>query len=138
MNNLPFIPSHGLGEIYLNPRDTHWFMENSSFYDKKKEIPFLKLILDMKSLCMRYYLRISSRPLENIWERILIADFNKITSPLILSFEKIISLSEDLFCTGDIMTNDQCIEIYQQYLNNKPLDFFIAESREIKCILDLL
>ena len=29
-----------------------------------------------------------------------------------LSFEKIVSLSENLFCTGDIETNDQCIEVY--------------------------
>ena len=41
MNNLPFIPSHGLGEIYLEPRNMHWHMCNSNFYDSKKEIPFL-------------------------------------------------------------------------------------------------
>ena len=61
---------------------------------------------------MRYYMCISLRPLEDIWQRILISDFNKITSLLILLFEKIVSLSEDLFCTRDIETNDQCIEVY--------------------------
>ena len=112
MNNLPFIPSHGLREVYLEPRNMHWYMCNSSFYESEKEIPFFKLLLDMKSLCVRYYMRISLRPLEDIWQRILISDFNKITSLLILSFEKIVSSSEDLFCTGDIETNDQCIEVY--------------------------
>ena len=29
-----------------------------------------------------------------------------------LSFEKIVNLSENLFCTRDIETNDQCIEVY--------------------------
>ena len=55
-----------------------------------------------------------------------------------MSFEKIVSLTEDLFCTADIETNDQCIEVYQQYVNNKQLDFFIAESADIKWTLDLL
>ena len=87
---------------------------------------------------MRYYMRISLRPLEDIWQRILISDFNKITSLLILFFEKIVSLSEDLFCTRDIETSDQCIEVYQQYVNNEQLDFFIAESRDIKWTLDVL
>ena len=112
MNNLPlFIPSHGLAEIYLEPRNMHWYMFNSSFYNSKKGIPFFKLLLDMKSLCTRYYMRISLRPLEDTWHHILISDFNKITSLLILSFEKIVSLSEDLFCTGDIETIDQCTEV---------------------------
>ena len=64
--------------------------------------------------------------------------FNKITSLLNFSFEKIVSLTEDLFCTRDIETNDQCIEVYQQYVNNEQLDFFIAESADIKWTLDLL
>ena len=55
-----------------------------------------------------------------------------------MSFEKIVSLTEDLFCTGDIETSDQCIEVYQQYVNNEQLDFFIAESADIKWTLDLL
>ena len=55
-----------------------------------------------------------------------------------LSFEKIVSLSENLFCTGDIETNDQCIEVYWQYVNNEQMDFFIAERTDIKWTLDLL
>ena len=136
MNNLSFIPSHGLREIYLEPRNMHWYMCDSSFYDRKKEIPFFKLILDMKSLCMRYYMHISLRPFENIWHHILISDFNKLTSSLILSFEKIKSLSEELFYTGDIETNSYCIEVYHDFVNNIPRDFFISESSEIKWILN--
>ena len=78
MNNLPFIPSHGLGEIYLELRNMHWYMYNSSFHDSKKEIPFFKLLLHMKSLCMRYYMRISLRPSEDIWQHNLISDLIKL------------------------------------------------------------
>ena len=41
MNNQVFIPSHGLGEIYLNIEDNCWYGHNSSCFDDQKEIPFL-------------------------------------------------------------------------------------------------
>ena len=44
---------------------------------------------------------------------------------LLRSFIKIESLSEDLFCTGDIETLDYCVEVYKQFINN---DFFIEQS----------
>ena len=47
------------------------------------------------------------------------------------SFIKIKSLSEDLFCTGDIQTLDYCMEVYSQFLSNKLLDFFISGCWEI-------
>ena len=47
MNNQVFIPSHGLGEIYLNIEDNHWYGHNSSCFDDQKEIPFFKLLNDM-------------------------------------------------------------------------------------------
>ena len=60
MNNQVFIPSHGLGEIYLNIEDNHWYGHNSSCFDDQKEIPFFKLLNDMASLRMRYYLKINN------------------------------------------------------------------------------
>ena len=50
------------------------------------------------------------------------------------SFIKIKSLSEDLFCTGDIEieTLDYCMEVYTQFLNKEPLDFFISGCWEIE------
>ena len=41
MNNQVFIPSHGLGEIYLNIEDNCWYGHNSSCFDYEKEIHFL-------------------------------------------------------------------------------------------------
>ena len=48
------------------------------------------------------------------------------------TFIKIKDLSEDMFCTGDIVTVDYCMEVYTQFLNNEPFDFFIAATREIR------
>ena len=36
-----------------------------------------------------------------------------------------------MFCAGDILTVDYCMEVYTQLLNNEPFDFFIAATREI-------
>ena len=131
-----FVPSHGLGEIYMNPTRMSWIMKNSSFFDKKKDIPLFQFVLDMESLLCRYLQRISSLTSQNIWERILIKDFDKISKRLNYNFKKIISLSEDLFCTGDIMDNVQCVKTLEQFINNEPIDFF--DFGEIKEILDLI
>ena len=59
MNNQVFIPSNGIGEIYLDLSDMHWYYYESSTFNIDKEIPFLKLLLDMASLRMRYYININ-------------------------------------------------------------------------------
>ena len=56
MNNQVFIPSNGIGEIYLDLSDMHWYYYESSTFNIDKEVPFLKLLLDMASLRMRYYI----------------------------------------------------------------------------------
>ena len=45
-----FIPSHGIGEVFVNVTDTYWEMHNSSFNNLKKEIPFFKYLLELGSL----------------------------------------------------------------------------------------
>ena len=55
MNHV-FIPSHGIGEVYVNLSDMYWYMYDSSFCNLKKEIPFFKLLLDIGSLYMRCHL----------------------------------------------------------------------------------
>ena len=37
-----------------------------------------------------------------------------------------------MFCTGDIVTVDYCMEIYRQFLNREPFDFFIVGIWEIR------
>ena len=74
--------------------------------------------------------------LQNIWNKTLIMDFNRIIKKLIFSFEKIENLCDDLFCTGNIVNNDQCIKPFEQFLNNKPFDFF--DLGEINEMMDLI
>ena len=40
-----------------------------------------------------------------------------------------------MFCTGDIVIVDYCMEVYTQFLNNEPFDF-TATTREIRDTLD--
>ena len=54
-----------------------------------------------------------------------------VSTYLIHSFITIKSLSEDLFCTGDIETLDSCMEVYKQFVNCEPLEFFVADKWEI-------
>ena len=49
------IPTNGVGELYLDVSDMHWYLYESSCYNINKEIQFMKLLLDMASLRMRYY-----------------------------------------------------------------------------------
>ena len=63
---------------------------------------------------------------ENIWTRALILDLNNIIKQIVFSFEKIVDLSDDLFCTGDLSSNQDCIVAFDQFMNNKPFDFFYS------------
>ena len=66
----------------------------------------------------------------------IILDIGHLSAKMVRSFIKIKDLSEDMFCTGDIVTVDYCMEVYTQFLNNEPFDFFIAATREIRDTLD--
>ena len=112
MNNQVFIPSNGI--------------------NIDKEIPFMKLLLDMASLRMRYYQRLNGNRLLVLQT---IIDIGHTSAILVETFIKIKALSEDLFCTGDIETVDYCMEVYRQFLNNEPLDFFISGNWEIQLAL---
>ena len=63
MNNLLLIPSNCIGEIYLDVRDMYWYMHNSTKFSHLNEISFLKLLLDMASLRMRYYVQLDGNRL---------------------------------------------------------------------------
>ena len=132
MNNQVFIPLNGVAELYLDVFDMHWYMHDSSVFNIQKEIPFMKLLLDMASLQMRYYLHLNGNCL--LVPQTII-DFGHVSTVLVRTFITIQSLSEDLFCTEDIETVDYCMEVYRQYLNKEPLDFFISGAWEIERVL---
>lgn len=54
-NQTSYIPSGGVGEIYLNMIDMYWYAFESSTFIEDKEIPFIKLVYDVASIRMRYY-----------------------------------------------------------------------------------
>ena len=103
-----FIPSNGVGELYLDVSDMHWYLYDSSCYNIDKEIPFMKLLLDMASLRMRYYSQLNGN-----WLLLpqAILNLGYTSAMLTKSFTKIKSLSEDLFCTGDIQTLNYCMKV---------------------------
>ena len=129
MNNQVFVPSNGIGELSLDVFDMHWYMHDSSVFNIQKEIPFMKLLLDMASLQIRSYLHLNGNRLPVLQA---IIDIGHTSAILVRTFITIQSLSEDLFCTGDIETVDYCMEVYRQYLNKEPLDFFISSTWEIE------
>ena len=123
-----FIPSNGVGELYLDVSDMHWYLYESSCYNIDKKIPFMKLLLDMASLQMRYYLQSNGN-----WLLLPQAILNfGYTSPMLTkSFIKIKSLNEDLF----VHTTFKLLTIvwkFSQFLNIESLDFFISGHWEIE------
>ena len=132
MNNQVFIPSNGIGELYLDVFDMHWYYYESTFLNIDKEISFMNLLLNMASLRMRYYHRLNGN-------RLLvpqtIIDIGDTSALLVKTFIIIKTLSEDLLCTGDIETVDYCMEVYKHFLNNEQLVFFISGRWEIELAL---
>ena len=70
--------------------------------EKEEELPLFQLVLDLASLLYKYNRELMR---ENIWTRTLILDLHNIIKEIVFSFEKIVDLSDDLFCTGDLHTN---------------------------------
>ena len=134
-NHHVFILSRGLGEIYLDLSNMHWYMHNSSYFNLKKEIPFFKILLDMASLRMRCYTRLN---VNRLFLSQIILDVGKRSTYLIQSFFKIKSLCKDLFCTGNIETLNYCMEVYRQFNNQEPLDIFISDNWELRLALTKL
>ena len=127
-----FIASHSIGETYLEPFDMTWCMFDSGYFDEKKELSLFQFVLNLVSLMFRYNDSIAN---ENIWNRTLIGDLDNIIKKMVFSIEKITSLSNDLFCTGDIATAKDCVKSFEQFMNNEPFNFF--DFGEIKQIIDL-
>ena len=133
MNNQFFIPSNGIGELYLDVYDLHWYYYESTLYNIDKEILFMKLLLDMAGLRMRYYHHLNGNR-RLVPETII--NIGHTSTILVKTFIKIKVLSEDLLCTGDIETVDYCMDVYRQFLNLEPLDFFISGRYEIRLALE--
>ena len=133
-----FIPSHGIGEVFVNVTDTYWEMHNSSLNNLKKEIPFFKLLLELGSLKIRVIIQEFNQEMD-IYRKPLITDFKKKTTYLFMSFTKIEDLCDDLYSTGHIEIASQCMDVFRKCINNELSDFFVedyAACEEIKEALE--
>ena len=113
-----------------------WHILESSLFDGKKELPLFQFVLDLASLLFRYNRSLINK---NIWDRTLILYLNNTIKHMVFSFEKIIDLCDDLFCTGGLTTKQGCIDAFEQFMNNEPFDFFdsIGEIKEIMDFIDI-
>ena len=131
-----FIPSHGIGEVFIN--GNYWEMFNSYFHNLKKEIPFFKLLLELGSLNMRVIIQGFDQEID-IYRKTLITDFRRKTTFLIESFTKIEDLCDDLYSPGHIETVGQCMEIFRKSVNNELSNIFVEDYtayEEIKQALE--
>ena len=117
-----FIPSLGIGEVYIDVFDLRWRMLSSSFYNFRKKIPFFKFSLDMGSLMMRYYIRLDAQETD-AYNLISLNDFKEKTIYLLKSYKKIESLSEDLFANNHLETYNRCMKVFDQYVQNERKNF---------------
>ena len=134
-----FIPSRGLGEVYVCVADTMWTMHDSSYYNPLKEIPFLKLLLELGSLNMRFLF--CGYKERHIFNSTLINDFKEKATVLILSFIKTQDLCNDLFSTGHIETIECCMKIFHRFIKRKLGDYFFEDyiaCQEMKETLQIL
>ena len=53
-NQIEYIPSGGVGEMYLDRIDKHWYRCESIEYANEKIIPFFKFLHDLIGVRARY------------------------------------------------------------------------------------
>ena len=136
-NQIKYIPSGNVGEMYLDRIDKHWYRRESTEYANEKIIPFLKFLYDLIGVRAKYWTNhIRLRRNEEIPGRIV--KVTKTASKLIESFNRIRGFADDLFCKGDIRAIDYALEVYEQYVGNEDLDPFLYNSFEINLTLKTL
>ena len=113
-----YIPSGGIGQIEF---DNDWFQtENTEIY-MDQTIPLFHLISNLMSLierCHRNLARIGRY--ENYPETA--NEFIKTATTLAKSYAKVKKLSDDMICAFNDALIDDCMQVYELYLNKKRLN----------------
>ena len=116
-----YIPSGGIGQIEF---DNDWFQtENTEIY-MDKTIPLFHLISNLMSLierCHRNLARIGRY--ENYPETA--NEFIKTATTLAKSYAKVKKLSDDMICAFNDALIDDCMQVYNLYLNKKRLNKYL-------------
>ena len=116
-----YIPPGGIGQIEF---DNDWFQtENTEIY-MDQTIPLFHLISNLMSLierCHRNLARIGRY--ENYPETA--NEFIKTATTLAKSYAKVKKLSDDMICAFNDALIDDCMQVYNLYLNKKRLNKYL-------------
>ena len=113
-----YIPSGSIGEIEF---DNDWFQtENTEIY-MDQTIPLFHLKSNLMSLIERYHRNLARIcRYENYPETA--NEFIKTATNLAKSYVKVKKLSDDMICAFDDALIDDCLQVYELYLNKKRLN----------------
>ena len=113
-----YIPSGGIGEIEF---DNDWFQtENTEIY-MDKALPLFHLISNLMCLIERYNRNLARiGRYENYTETA--NEFIKTATNLAKSHAKVKKLSDDMICAFNDALIDDCMQVYELYLNKKRLN----------------
>ena len=116
-----YIPSGGIGEIEF---DNDWFQtENTEIY-MDQTIPLFHLISNLMSLIERYHRNLARiGRYENYPETA--NEFIKTATTLAKSYAKVKKLSDDMICAFNDALIDDCMQVYNLYLNKKRLNKYL-------------
>ena len=128
-----YIPSGGIGQVEL---DNDWFQtENTEIY-MDKAIPLFHLISNLMSLIERYHRNLARiGRYENYPETG--NEFIKMATNLAKSYAKVKKLSDDMICAFNDALIDDCMQVYELYLNKKRLNKCLHSFVNVE-IMDIL
>ena len=127
------IPSGGIGQIEF---DNDWFQtENTEIY-MDKALPLFHLISNLMCLIERYNRNLARiGRYENYTETA--NEFIKTATNLAKSHAKVKKLSDDMICAFNDALIDDCMQVYELYLNKKRLNKCLHSFVNVE-IMDIL
>ena len=128
-----YIPSGGIGQIEF---DNDWFQtENTEIY-MDKALPLFHLISNLMCLIERYNRNLARiGRYENYTETA--NEFIKTATNLAKSHAKVKKLSDDMICAFNDALIDDCMQVYELYLNKKRLNKCLHSFVNVE-IMDIL
>ena len=128
-----YIPSGGIGQIEF---DNDWFQtENTEIY-MDKALPLFHLISNLMCLIERYNRNLARiGRYENYTETA--NEFIKTATNLAKSHAKVKKLSDNMICAFNDALIDDCMQVYELYLNKKRLNKCLHSFVNVE-IMDIL
>ena len=123
------IKSHGIGEIIFDEWESACYQADHFSFNKLKEIPFFKLLLQMNALHLKYIMNRVNLTLSDI---ILLRDSYIANIDLMKAFEDLQDLCENLFANSFIRTMEDAILNFNKFMDDIEFDFFdYGETKDI-------